>query len=400
MHILVLHRMPADRIRYHDGIDHNAHQVTYVGTKDRLVTLPESLPCRRVERPGTGDVAEEVISAVSGLSRPDMVIAMAESDLLPAARVREKLGVPGAREADVLPVRDKVVMKSAIVAAGLRAPHFVPLPEALARGANSLPWEGRTVLKPKSEAMSNNIEVLSTPSAVLDRVRTSGVPGGGSPDSFEIEEFIDSPIIHVDGIVAGGEILVIQAYRYEGTCLDFAGGDPRGNIQIATTPDIHRWTAECLSALNLQTSIFHLEGFQTADGLVFLEIGARQAGGSTVETFELATGVHLPSSYLRLLVSEGRDVPLVQLPADDGLYGDFVFPSPSGGAGPVRIRGEKEFRESPLVHRWLQLPQGASAARQLSYFVDDALLGGIIGPAHPDVLQRFVRDLLQHVTIG
>ncbi|MFF4389874.1 MULTISPECIES: ATP-grasp domain-containing protein [unclassified Streptomyces] len=294
-------------------------------------------------------------------------------------------------------VRDKIVMKSAIVAAGLRAPHFASLAEALAGDGNCLPWEGRTVLKPKGSAMSNNVQVLSSPSSTLDHVRRNGVPGGGSIDDFEIEEFVDSPIIHVDGIVANGEILVIQAYRYEGNCLDFAAGSPRGNIQIATTPDIRRWTADCLSALNLQTSIFHLEGFQTADGLVFLEIGARQAGGSTVETFELATGVHLPSSYLRLLVSEGSDVPVVQLPADDGLYGDFVFPPLSGGTGSARIRGEKEFRESPLVHRWSQ-PE-ASASRQLSYFVDDAVLGGVIGPAHPDVLQLFVRDLLQRVTI-
>ena len=35
MHILVLHRVPDSLVRYGDAVDHNAHEVTYVGVADR-----------------------------------------------------------------------------------------------------------------------------------------------------------------------------------------------------------------------------------------------------------------------------------------------------------------------------------------------------------------------------
>ena len=70
MHILVLHRVPDMLVRYADAIDHDAHDVTYVGVPDRLPTMPANVPARRIVRPGTGDTSEEVLAAIEGAAGP------------------------------------------------------------------------------------------------------------------------------------------------------------------------------------------------------------------------------------------------------------------------------------------------------------------------------------------
>src|ERR1700733_11775660 len=76
MRILVMHRFPESIARYAENIDHAKHEVTYVSVPNRLATLPAGVPARRLQRPGTGDPADEVLAAVAGLPRPDLVIAL------------------------------------------------------------------------------------------------------------------------------------------------------------------------------------------------------------------------------------------------------------------------------------------------------------------------------------
>ena len=123
MKILVLHRIPYLKIEYARGINHETHDVTYVGTAEILATLPPWLRCLKIERPGTGDVVIETLHAVTGMEF-DKVISLSEYELLAAARVRSALGVGGPKEEDVLKVRDKVIMKEAVQSAGIRVPRF------------------------------------------------------------------------------------------------------------------------------------------------------------------------------------------------------------------------------------------------------------------------------------
>src|SRR6478735_9325279 len=173
MRILVLHRISNSLVRYQDGIDHLANEVTYVGSAERMSTLPPDLTATRILRPGVGDTAEEVLAAVAGMPRPDLVIAMSEYDLLSAARVRAALEVPGDREPDVLLVRDKVLMKAAVERAGLRVPRYLPLPSALA--GEPAGWVGPTVVKPLDGASSQDVTRFDTLADALDAVRRAGL---------------------------------------------------------------------------------------------------------------------------------------------------------------------------------------------------------------------------------
>src|SRR5688500_12293778 len=111
MKILILHRIPYHKIKYHLGINHDRHDVTYVATRAALGNLPNTLRCTKLERPGIGRVSDEVIAIARAQERHfDRVISLSEYELLDAARVREALGVAGPGIEDVLKVRDKLVM--------------------------------------------------------------------------------------------------------------------------------------------------------------------------------------------------------------------------------------------------------------------------------------------------
>ncbi|WP_240799368.1 ATP-grasp domain-containing protein [Streptomyces sp. A0958] len=399
MRILILHRVTDKMIRHATGIDHAAHDVTYVGPADRLATLPSDLRCTRIERPDTGDLTDEVLAAVDGLPAFDMVLALSEFDLIAGARVRAALGVPGDREEDILPWRDKVVMKSMVAAAGLRVPRFLSLTEALDAGPGGLPWSGETVLKPLDGAASMNVHIYPTADAALAAVREAGVPEGAEQDGFEVEEFVTGPIIHVDGMLIDGKPMVVQASRYVGTCLGYAQGTPLGSVQIELTPELSRWTLDCLAAVDITTSLFHLEGIETPDGLVFLEVGARFGGADVVDTFELATGVHLPSRYLQLVTGGVAAEELSWPEADGSRYGWFCWPSHKLGAEHCRIEGEAAFRESPLVHRWSQRSEDEPIKTVLSYADTDIPLAGVVGPGDSAELDRFLRDAFSSIRV-
>jgi hypothetical protein len=399
MRILILHRIPSRFIRYETGIDHSAHDVTYVGTAHPLSKLPPGLRCRRIERPGTRDTAEEVLAAVAGLPRPDMVIALSEGDLIVAARVRAALGVPGEREEDVLPARNKVVMKSAVAKAGLRVPRFLPLVEALDTEVSELLWKGKTVLKPLDGSASRNVQTYPTLADALDAVRGSGLPAGTNYDGFEVEEFVNGPIFHVDGMLADGEPVAIRASRYVGTCLGYAAGNPLGSVQIKLTPELRQWSLDCLTAVGITTGLFHLEGIETPAGPMFLEVGARFGGADVVDTFELSTGLHMPSRFLQMITANTNTGAEAQPDATGAHYGWFVWPGHQLGGNYCRISNEKEFRESRLVWRWTQRHEDEPIKTMLSYTDTDIPLAGIVGPADSAELERFLRDLFTSVQV-
>jgi biotin carboxylase len=397
MRILVMHRVPDSFVHYAENIDHTAHDVTYVSVPARVATLPANVPARRLQRQGTCDTAAEVIAAVVGLPRPDLVIALSEYDLLPAARVREALQVPGPAERDILPVRDKVVMKAAAAAAGLRVPRFVGLAAALRDGAGALPWQGRTVRKPLAGASSEGISTFPTAAAALDAVRLCDARV--RIDDYEIEEFVEGPIFHVDGLMAAGQPIAIQPSRYVGTCLGYALGSPLGSVQTEIEPGMTDWSLRCLKSVGIDDGPFHLEGIDAADGMVFLEVGARFGGADVVDTFALATGVHMPSAQVRQLVGDAGAVPAPRVPGPGQRYGWFVVPGHTLGSRYCLVSGTEPFHDDPVVYRWVQRAPGEPVKDSITYADSDVPLAGVIGPASTESLEQFMTGLFESVRV-
>ncbi|WP_399089548.1 acetyl-CoA carboxylase biotin carboxylase subunit family protein [Streptomyces sp. BBFR2] len=393
MRILILHRIPYPKIEYHRGIDHDRHDVTYLGTATALATLPADLRATRAVRPGEGATYDEAVAWLDGQrGRFDRIISMSEYELLDAARLRERLDVPGARVERVLLARDKVLMKSAVERAGLRVPRFLPLADLLKRGG-AAPWQGRTVLKPHRGASSENVVVFATPAEAYAAVtaRRSSAADLDTPDdngeavaSYQVEEFVDGPVLHFDGLVQGGRVLALTGSEYLGTCLGYAQGRPLGSFQIRLTDGAERWVDRALDAVGIHDGSFHLEAIRDDAGeLVFLEVGNRVGGADVADTFERRTGVHLPSWELRVLLGEDVAGRLPQPPADRAWYGWFVHPGHHLGAGVLeRLDGTDGFRAEALT--WHELPTGTPLPDHITYGAHETVLTGTIGAASPD----------------
>ncbi|MCD0453396.1 hypothetical protein LO762_30070 [Actinocorallia sp. API 0066] len=396
MRVLVMHRIPDSFAHYARNIDHDLHEVTYVSAPDRAATLPTGVRATFLDRPGTGDTADEVLAAVAGLPAPDVLVAMSEYDLLAAGRVRDALGVPGPGEADVLPVRDKVLMKAAAEAGGLRTPRYLPLGDALAGGPSSVPWKGRTVLKPLSGASSEGVSDYPDVASALEAGRAVDAAG------HEIEEFVDGPIVHLDGLMHGGELGVVVTSKYVGTCLRYAAlGEPLGSVQIATPPPLAAWATRALRAVGIHDGPFHLEVILAAEGPVFLEVGARVGGADIVDAVELATGVHLQSAQVRQLVGSplGSGPSRDPGPGPDERYAFFMFPGHTLGSRHCRITGEDPFRASPLVHRWVQRTPDEPIKDTITYADSDIPVAGVLGPATADELTDFMLAMFTTIKI-
>jgi hypothetical protein len=85
---------------------------------------------------------------------PAAIVGLGEHTTVPAARLRERYGVPGTSLRTATFCRDNVLMKEAVAAAGVRAPRFADLPDSdpllLEKFASE--FQGAIVLKPKSQA--------------------------------------------------------------------------------------------------------------------------------------------------------------------------------------------------------------------------------------------------------
>ncbi|MDO0914706.1 ATP-grasp domain-containing protein [Streptomyces sp. DT2A-34] len=407
MNILILHRIPYPKIEYHRGIDHERHDVTYFGTGAALATLPADLRCTRVERPGEATASDEASAWLAAEPRTfDRIISMSEYELLDAARLRERYGVEGAGVAQVRLARDKVLMKSAVRTAGLRVPRFLPLTELLA-GPERADWSGPTVLKPHSGASSVDVVVFDGPAETYEAItaRRSGVTEldeAGRVGDFEVEEFVTGPIRHFDGLVERGRVLALGASEYLGTCLDYARGEPMGSYQIELTDETRDWVARALDAVRVHDGCFHLEAIVDGEELVFLEVGNRVGGADVAATFELATGIHLPSWELRILLGEqvGDLLPAPPDPTDRSWYGWFVHPGHHlSGHVFEGLDGAEAFRTAPEAVTWQELAVGAPMPDHITYGAHETALAGIARTASPDATREWMARLFASLRV-
>ncbi|WP_434587154.1 ATP-grasp domain-containing protein [Streptomyces sp. A5-4] len=405
MKILILHRVPYFKIEYHRGISHDLHDVTYFGTDPALATLPPELRCERVSRPGKRSAFEEARDWLTQRPRDfDRVISASEYELLDAARLREHLGAPGAPVHQVALARDKVLMKQAVEEAGLSVPRFLPLPRFLDLDGRA-PWHGRTVLKPHRGASSEDVLVFDTPlqaaTAIIEgRTGVARLDTGSDLLDFEVEEFVSGPIRHFDGLVQDGTLLVLSASEYVGTCLQYAQGLPMGSFQIGFSHETRAWVSRALAAVRIEDGSFHLEAIVHQGELVFLEVGNRVGGADVVATVEMATGVHLPSYELRVLLGEPVAAALPEPPTGRHRYGWFVHPGHHlAGQEFQGLDGAVAFRASPHAATWNELPIGAALPDHITYQAGETVLAGIVVSESAEETRDWLIDLFDSLSV-
>lgn len=267
MRILIINRLHDEFSDYGRYIDHQRHQVSYVTVAEHLPLIPPS--CRHVEVVDDPNDANQITVAAkrchAALGHLDKVLALSEFDLLTAAQIRDELSVPGMRTATMLVFRDKVRMKQVIADAGYRIPAYRAIKSREEVASFARDHQSGIVVKPRAGAASAGCYILPS-GADTERCM---------PDidlsNYQVEEFIEGPIWHVDGLMQHGRPLLAVAFRYINTCYGFAHGSPLGSV-VQTGPLADRVSAfavQCLTALGLRTGAFHVEVIEHHGGLVF-----------------------------------------------------------------------------------------------------------------------------------
>jgi hypothetical protein len=392
MRLLVLQRVPFQYIGYDEVIDHQLHEVVYVGTAAALATVPAGLRCARVERPGVAGMADEVIQAV----RPpfDRVICMSQFEVAEAARIRVLWDIAGAKPDDVERWDHKVAMKRAVAGAGLRAPRFALCADVLAARATP-EWSGRTILKPVDGTASRGVQFCLSVEAALAAL-------DGDPERFEIEEFVDGPILHFDGLMLAGDLVLANVSRYGGTPLAYAtDGAPLTSTQLDDDGGRCSRIAPFLAAVGILDGPFHLEMFDTPDGLVFMEVAARSGGGAVVERVRLATGVDLIKAELAIQLNAS---PLARHPEKDRIapvrtgyvYGELLVPGHKLPSRHCRVVGAERLRSLPQVLRWVE---STEVSADISYIDSDIPLSATVSGRTTAEVEQLLNEILAGVRI-
>jgi biotin carboxylase len=239
-------------------------------------------------------VADEMI-ARHGLER---VIVLAEADVLRAAEIRARHGIPGQQPDDALHFRDKTLMKRVAGAAGIAVAPHREVRSALELHDAAAELGYPCVVKPPHGRGSSGVSVLDDADALHSFLRTGPFSDQGRTSPWLVEAFQSGEQYRVDGVCRDGRVFLAAAAIYVNTHLDFLGGGYMGSVMLPEESE-EAQTVVGLARSVLEDALpafdggFHLEVFLTPEGPVFSEVGARIGGGSIPEEVELSYGFNL-----------------------------------------------------------------------------------------------------------
>lgn len=352
-HVCIVDRAGYDRYRRAGGIPvlgRDAYDVT-------LLTLPAHRAqvrggeCDTVIEVDTDDeqLLVETLRDVHSRRPIAHLLAFSERHVLPAARLRDELGIPGQSAAQARLLRDKLAMKSAVRAQGIRVPDFLEISSPLDAEA-LLRRHAKIVLKPRLGTGSAGVEIVDG-AGELARLASTGRDWEG----YEAEEFVAGAMFHVDSVWHDGRAHVMSVARYLAPTTGFADGVPLLSV-MESDPHVRaavaQFTEEVHRALDIGHGVTHLECFRRPSGdLVFCEIAGRAGGGPIVTLVRAVHGIDLYEAMQRSAVGLA---PPPQLPGPYPCAGFAMFYASAG-------RLESVHEPADVRSRWVLARQQAAA---------------------------------------
>ncbi len=238
--------------------------------------------------------AEELVVRY-GLQR---IIVLAEADVLRAAEIRARLGMPGQLPDDALRFRDKTLMKAAVSNANIAVAAHCEVRSALELHDAVAQLGYPCVVKPPHGRGSSGVSVLDNAEELRAFLRTGPFSDQGRTYPWLVEAFQPGEQYRVDGVCRDGRVVFSAVALYVNTHLDFLGGGHMGSVMLPAESREARKILELTravmeDALPAFDGAFHLEAFLTPEGPVFSEVGSRIGGGSIPEEVELSYGFNL-----------------------------------------------------------------------------------------------------------
>lgn len=375
MSVLLLHRNPFEPFPFARWLRDYPGDLVVLASRDKIEQAGEEPPTgagyARLELLDDFHDEELVIERALKLATEfDVrhVVVHHEGDVDPAAELRERLNLSGPRPADVLPFRDKALMKEQLRRAGVEvAEHTVPRTAEQARAfaeRHGFPL----VFKDRAGFNAIGLRILRDEGELEEYLAEAFT--GPERDDLLLETYVPGRMCHVDGLVVGGRTVVAWPSQYQYELASF-GSDPGARIDLTLdeddplTPRLLDLADRSLAALRrpgggMVDHGFHAEVFHTPDDrLVVCEIACRPGGAKIREVFEALFGLNLGHYATRAQVG-------LELPALTESLRSGVRPKPAAMAGqvlmmkrPGEVRALPSVPSEPWVERfWLYSREG------------------------------------------
>ncbi|HST46395.1 ATP-grasp domain-containing protein [Jatrophihabitans sp.] len=226
------------------------------------------------------------------------IVALHEKEMILAASLRERYGLPGMTQAETLPFRDKLRMKDDLVAAGYEnVPAYLPVPATVPA---AVPWTGPTVVKSRWGLGASEVRVVDAPAGIAGAIAELNA----DPATLEIEQFVAGTMYHCDSVVFDGEVRFGSVCEYLQPPGRFAVERYQGSVLLGDGPVrnlLAEHNAKVLRGLGIRAGVTHAEFFLTPAGdVVFCEVAARPGGGGISDIVRLSYGVDLVENAVHL----------------------------------------------------------------------------------------------------
>jgi hypothetical protein len=228
-----------------------------------------------------------------------------EPCVLLAARIRERLGLPGLTVQQTIPFRDKEIMKRVLDAAGIRTPHHYSATTVaqVVEGAETIGYP--VIVKPIAGAGSESTHKVHSREE-LDGI----VPGLRHVTEVSVEEFVEGDDMTFDTLSAGGEVQHHSISTYIPRALFMKENEWVSPITLVfRDPDLPELAAgkdmgfKVLRAMGFTSGYTHMEWYRKPDGeAVFGEIGARSPGAGLVDLINYAADIDTYTGWAECVV--------------------------------------------------------------------------------------------------
>jgi len=327
----------------------------------------------------------DLVTFISQQTKPDLIIALEEFDVMTAALIREHLCLPGMSSSTAKTFRDKFRMAGTARAAKVDVPEFVPLinPEDVRDFMERVPppW----IIKPRSDVSAIGIRKVEESEQVWRAIDELNQRENlhERASYYLLAQFISGEVYHVDSVVGDGRVLFAGANRYGRPPLEVAH---QGGTYISRTI-AHRSEDErklfeinrkLVKAFGLQRGAAHAEFIKSdADGkFYFLEMASRVGGAYIAEVLEAASGLNLWREWARIEVEGTKTTKLK--PARNEYAGIVLslakqeYPDTDSYNDPEIVYRVKKLHHAGLIVRSKKLDRVEELLNQYAgRFVDD-----------------------------
>ncbi|MGH7731281.1 MAG: ATP-grasp domain-containing protein [Candidatus Eiseniibacteriota bacterium] len=319
--------------------------------------------------------------AIAGRVRIERVACLWEPLMVMAARIRERLGLPGMTVEETVPFRDKETMKQVLDRAGIRTPRHARADrvDQVLEAAERIGYP--LIVKPIAGAGSadtHRVDDRAGLDAVLRRVR--------HVHEVSVEEFIEGEEFTFDTVCANGQMVFYNICSYRPRPLIARQLEWISPQTVALrNPDVpylaagRRLGEAVLKAMNFRTGFTHMEWHLKADGeAVFGEIAARPPGAFTVDIMNYASDLDLFRGWAEAEL-HGR----FTQPIERRYNCASIFKRAQGQGRIQRLEGVGELMADfgPHVVNVDLLPVGAQRRDWLQTLISD----GMVIVRHPDL---------------